>query len=99
MGIVCEDYKTSDPFYPEMDIYINPDDNFDSFCVKVHGITKEQVASEPTFPEVWGNIEKYFIKSVIIGHNVAGADLDALVKNLHRYNIDVPKLDSSQRNQ
>ena len=92
MGIVCEDYKTSDPFYPEMDIYINPDDNFDSFCVKVHGITKEQVANEPTFPEVWGNIEKYFTKSVIIGHNVAGADLDALVKNLHRYNIDVPEM-------
>lgn len=92
IGIVCENYKTSDPFYPEMDIYINPDDNFDSFCVKVHGITKEQVANEPTFPEVWGNIEKYFTNSVIIGHNVVNADLDALVKNLRRYNIDIPEI-------
>ena len=92
MGIVCEDYKTSEPFYPELDIYINPDDNFDTFCVATHGITKEQVADEPTFPEVWGNIEKYFTKSVIVGHNVAGADLDALVKNLSRYNIDIPEM-------
>lgn len=92
IGIVCEDYKTGEPFYPEQDIYINPDDNFDSFCVDIHGITKEQVANEPTFPEVWGNIEKYFTKSVIIGHNVANADLDALFKNLSRYNIDVPEM-------
>lgn len=92
IGIVCEDYKTGEPFYPEQDIYINPDDNFDSFCVAIHGITKEQVANEPTFLEVWGNIEKYFTKSVIIGHNVANADLDALFKNLSRYNIDVPEM-------
>ena len=92
MGIVCEDYETGDPFYPEKDIYINPDDNFDAFCVKIHGINKEMVADKPLFPEVWEGIEKYFTKSVIIGHNVANADLDALVKNLHRYNIDVPEI-------
>ena len=92
MGIVCENYETGDPFYPEQDIYINPNDSFDTFCVNVHGITKEKVADKPTFDNVWGNIEKYFTKSVVIGHNVASADLDALVKNLNRYNIDIPEM-------
>jgi DNA polymerase-3 subunit epsilon len=36
--------------------------------------------------------EKYFTNAVIIGHNVAGADLDALVKALKRYNLDIPEL-------
>ncbi len=92
MGIVCEDYETGDPFYPEQDIYINPNDSFDMFCINVHGITKEKVADKPTFDNVWGNIEKYFTKSVVIGHNVASADLDALIKNLNRYNIDIPEM-------
>ena len=38
--------KTGDPFYPEQNIYINPDDNFDSYCVAIHNITKEQVAND-----------------------------------------------------
>ena len=41
---------------------------------------------------VWKEIEKYFTNAVIIGHNVAGADLDALVKALNRYNLDIPEL-------
>ncbi|MBR4282753.1 MAG: 3'-5' exoribonuclease, partial [Clostridia bacterium] len=92
MGIVCEDYETGEPFYPERDIYINPEDNFALHCVQIHGITKEHVANEPTFPEIWGDIEKYFTNSVIVGHNVAAADLDALVKNLNRYDIDIPEM-------
>ena len=92
MGIMCEDYFTGEPFYPEQDIYVNPEDNFDIHCVRVHGITKEKVENEPTFPQVWKDIEKYFTNSVVVGHNVASSDLDALVKNLRRYNIDIPEL-------
>lgn len=62
------------------------------FCTKIHGITKEKVENELTFPQTWENIKKYFTNTVIIGHNIAGADLDALVKNLNRYNIDVPEM-------
>ena len=92
MGLMCEDYFTGEPFYPEQDIYINPEDNFDIHCVRVHGITKDRVANEPSFPEIWKDIEKYFTNSVVVGHNVASSDLDALVKNLRRYNIDIPEL-------
>lgn len=90
IGIMCENFSDGEPFYPERDIYINPEDGFDDFCIKIHGITKDKVKDERTFPEVWKEIEKYFTNAVIIGHNVAGADLDALVKALKRYDLDIP---------
>ncbi len=92
MGIVCEDYKSSEPYYPELNIYVNPQDGFDSNCIKIHGITASKVANEPSFKEIWPTIEQYFTNAVVIGHNVASADLDALVKNIQRYNIDIPEL-------
>jgi len=92
MGIVCEDCATGDPLVPEQSIYINPEDGFDQFCVNVHGITAQRVSCERTFPEVWKDVESCFTNAVIIGHNVASADLNALVKNLVRYNIDIPEM-------
>ena len=92
IGIMCENFSDGEPYYPEKDIYINPEDGFDDFCIKVHGITKDKVKNEPAFPIIWKEIEKYFTNAVIIGHNVAGADLDALVKALNRYNLDIPEL-------
>ena len=89
---MCENFSDGEPFYPERNIYINPEDGFDDFCIKIHGITKDKVKNEPAFPAVWKEIEKYFTNAVIIGHNVAGADLDALVKALKRYNLDIPEL-------
>ena len=92
IGLLCENLLDGEPIFPEMDIYVNPEDGFDDFCVGVHGITASKVADSPTFPYVWSEVEKYFTNTVVIGHNVANADLDALVKNLRRYNLDIPNL-------
>lgn len=92
LGLICKDYITSEPFYLERNIYINPEDGFDNFCIRVHGITADKVKNELSFPAVWMQIEQYFTNAVVIGHNVASSDLDALVKNLRRYNIDIPEL-------
>jgi DNA polymerase III epsilon subunit-like protein len=92
MGIMCENYEDREPVFPELDIYINPNDGFDTFCTQIHGICADTVKDAPSFPEIWTKIEKYFTNSIIIGHNVAGADLDALVKALRRYNIDIPEM-------
>lgn len=92
MGIMCENYDDKEPFYPERNIYLDPEDGFDDFCIKIHGITKERIKNELTFPEVWKDIEKYFTNAVVIGHNVAAADIDSLVKSLKRYNLDIPEL-------
>ena len=92
IGLVCEDYNTGNPYYPEWNLYLNPDDGFDDMCVRIHGITEDKVKDAPLFYDKWPELEKYFTNTVVIGHNVAGADLDALVKNPKRYNIDVPEL-------
>lgn len=91
MGLLCEDFETEEPFFPEQNIYINPEDGFDPVCVSIHGITRQRVAEEKTFPEVWKGIEQCFTNAIIIGHNVKTADLFALEKNLIRYNIDIPE--------
>lgn len=92
MGVMCEDFQTDEPFCPEKNIYVNPQDNFDDACIKVHGISSAKVADAPTFPQIWQEVAPCFTNSVIIAHNAAGADLDALTKNLQRYNIDIPEL-------
>lgn len=92
MGLMSEDFDTQDPIYPELELLINPNDDFEMHCVSTHHITKEKVKDCETFDKVWEVICKYFVKSVVIGHNVKSADLDALVKNLKRYNIDIPEM-------
>ncbi len=92
IGLVCEDYNTGDSYYPEQNIYLNPEDGFDDICISIHGITTSKVKEAPNFSSVWPEIEKYFTNTVVIGHNVAGADLDALFKNLKRHNIDLPEV-------
>ena len=90
IGLLCENFETGMNISEPQAIYINPEDGFDYHCVKVHGINAHMVKDAPTFPQVWISIEKYFTNTVIVGHNVAAADLDALVKNLNRYNLDIP---------
>ena len=91
IGLVCEDFTTGEPFFPEQDIYINPEDGFDNLCTCIHGITRGRVNEEKTFPEVWKSISHCFTNAVVIGHNVRVADLNALEKTLIRYNIDIPE--------
>lgn len=79
------------PEYAES-ILIDPEDGFDDHCVKVHGISASRVKDAPNFKSVWHRIEKYFTNAVVVGHNVAQADLDALVKTLRRYNLDIPQI-------
>lgn len=90
IGLLCESYETGMAISEPQTIHINPEDGFDDNCVKVHGITAHSVKDVPAFPQVWASIEKYFTNAVVVGHNVAAADLDALVKNLNRYNLDIP---------
>lgn len=92
IGILCKNLDVENSEFDSLNIYINPEDGFDENCVKIHGITESKVSGEANFASVWKKIEKYFTNSVIVGHNVASADLDALVKSLSRYNLDIPEI-------
>jgi len=70
-----------------VEIRVNPESFFDWRCVRVHGITADEVADEPTFPEVWDTIRGIMEDSVILAHN-ATFDLGVLKKMLYRYGLD-----------
>lgn len=92
IALICEDLETGEDIYPKLSLYVNPKDFFDLNCVKIHGITSQKVKEAPTFDLVWKEIEKYFMDTIIIGHNVACADLDAIIKNLSRYKVEIPEI-------
>lgn len=91
IGIISEDVD-SGGICVEKSIMVNPEDGFDPICSGVHGITENMVSSEKTLPEVWNEIKPCLTGAIIIGHNVASADLRTLDRNLSRYGLDVPEL-------
>ncbi len=92
VGLICRDFDSGVELLPPLDLYVNPEDGFDESCVRVHGIAPKTVENAPTFPMLWEQLKPYFTNATIIGHNVAGADLNALYKTLIRYEIEVPQL-------
>ena len=92
LAMMCEDFETGELVCAPKTFYIDPEDGFDDNCIKVHGISAQKVKGAPSFQEVWKEIEQYFTNAVVVGHNVASADLDALVKNLTRYSLDIPEI-------
>lgn len=65
---------------------VNPEAEFDTFNVRLTGITPEAVANAPTFPEVWEQIREDFSNSVIVAHN-APFDLSVLEKVCKAYDL------------
>lgn len=51
IGLMIQNIKTENPTYPELDILVNLDDDFDDMRVNVHYITKSMVL----------NAEKYSV--------------------------------------
>lgn len=68
---------------------INPMDDFDPYNITIHGITPEMVENEPTFAEVWGQINHYFNGNIIVAHN-ASFDMSVLRYCLNAFNINFP---------
>ncbi len=50
---------------------INPQCEFDDYCIRVHGITPKMVANQPTFRELWPTIKHYFEGTSMIAHNAS----------------------------
>lgn len=92
IGILSRDIDVPKATVEKFSLYVSPETPFDDNCVKIHGITAETVKGAPIFPEVWKKIEHFFTNSVVIGHNMAASDLDALHKNLSRYQIELPEI-------
>ena len=46
-------------------------DHFDSFNIRLHGITPEHVADAPRFPAVWGQVAEFKEDLPLVAHNAA----------------------------
>lgn len=92
IGLLSKDLDNKKAKLSKVNYYVDPEDSFDKNCIRMHGITQEKVEGAKKFPEVWTEIKDYFVDAIIVGHNIAYTDLDALTKTLHRYSIDIPEL-------
>lgn len=75
----------------KQNLYVNPESRFDDLNMQIHGITPKMVENAPTFNEVWESVSKYFLNSIIVGHNV-GSDLAILSKTLQHYGLNLNTL-------
>lgn len=72
---------------------VRPAENcFNPFNTYIHGITAEQVETEPEFFELWPKFEKYLKGQTVIAHN-ASFDVSVLRHVLDIYGLEYPKAD------
>lgn len=67
---------------------IDPETDFLPRNIGIHGITPEMVSGEKTFPEVWPEIQPLFDGSLVVAHNAASMDLNAICATLRRYGME-----------
>ncbi|KHF39454.1 3'-5' exonuclease [Halalkalibacter okhensis] len=84
--VVVKNGKVTDEYYQ----LIKPNDMyFDPLCVRIHGITPEDVKNAPSFNEAWKDISNLLEGSLVIAHN-ASFDMSVLRHSLDECNIDYP---------
>lgn len=74
------------------DYLVNPECGFDYLNTRIHGISYDDVRSEPNFIPIWQELRKHFQNNVIVGHNVT-FDLAVLNKTLLRYGQPLIEVD------
>lgn len=72
----------------KQNLYVNPEARFDALNMQIHGITPQMVENAPKFNEIWKDISKYFLNSIIIGHGVQ-SDLAIISKTLKNYGLNL----------
>ena len=92
LALICDKPVDGKVVRTERSYLVNPEDTFQYACVKIHGIMPEAVKGAPTFPELWPEIAPFFENTVVVGHNVASADLEALAGSCARYEIAMPEI-------
>lgn len=80
---VIEDGVVRPSFYTLVD----PETRFDSFNVRLTGISAETVRGAPSFSELWTRIEPCMTDGLLVAHN-AVFDMGVLKKCLHDYAIN-----------
>jgi DNA polymerase-3 subunit epsilon len=72
----------------ELEMLINPGIPIAESAMKIHGITPEDVARKPTFPQVAQKLFDFFGNADLAGYNALRFDVPMLVEEFHRAGID-----------
>ena len=80
---VVEHGRITEEFYS----LVNPQVRFDSFNIRLTGITPDMTADQPTFPELWQDIAPVMGSGLLIAHN-APFDMGVLSHCLSAYGIE-----------
>ncbi|ARK30125.1 3'-5' exonuclease [Halalkalibacter krulwichiae] len=84
--VVVRNGKVAEEYYQ----LIKPNEMyFDPICVRIHGITSEDVKDAPTFHDVWKDISHLLEGKLVIAHN-ASFDMSVLRHSLDEYQLDYP---------
>lgn len=70
---------------------VNPHDDFDYFCIAVHGITPDQVEDAPSFAEIWPEMRRRIEGRVLVAHN-ASFDMSVLRRSAEEYGLELPHI-------
>ncbi len=70
---------------------VNPEDYFSKGNIAVHGITPEDVADAPIFPEVFEHMLDFIGELPVVAH-FARFDMNVLYASIQRYQLDMPTL-------
>lgn len=73
----------------EANYLVNPEVRFDTFNIKLMGITPNMVSDAPTFDVLWPELKGHFEDSIIVAHN-ATFDLGVLTMTLAHYGLEIP---------
>jgi DNA polymerase-3 subunit epsilon len=66
---------------------IDPEDEFDSINISIHGITEEKVAGAPAFPNIYESLYSSFERQVVVSH--MPFDRVALNRVCEKYNLPI----------
>lgn len=66
-----------------------PENQYNYWNIRVHGITPEETRHQPAFPEVWPVIRGYIEDQLVVAHNVS-FDSGVLRATLEHYRLRVP---------
>ena len=78
---------------PSKSWLVQPEGNeYDSFNMEIHGITPEDTANSPKFPEVWKEVYPYLKDKVVVAHNTS-FDMYALRDAFDLYQMKYPTFD------
>lgn len=75
----------------EKHFLINPNEDFSSYNVLIHGITEEMVRNEPTFDKLWDEIKELIEGTIVFAHS-APFDLAVLKSLLDQYGLEYPNI-------